>query len=128
MTSFNFLLSLEWPELDLNGAHNDVVGQRLIPESAEDILRTVSDSVNDGLDALVVSRIPDLDNFVCSERDQVISLLVDVKMRYRGVMPIQVRQLLERVGLPEDNMPFFSTTCDLLMLDRVDKTVDTFLM
>ena len=80
MTCFDFLLSLEWPELDLNGAHDDVVGQRLVPESAEYIFRTVSDSVNDGLDALVVSRIPDLYNFVGSERDQVISLLIDVKM------------------------------------------------
>ena len=69
VTCFYFLLSLEWPELDLNGAHNDIVGQRLVPESAENIFRTVSDSVNDGLNAFVVSRIPDLDNFVCSERD-----------------------------------------------------------
>jgi len=128
VTSFDFLLSLEWPELDLNGAHNDVVSYRFVPESTENILRTISDSVNDGLNALVVSRIPDLDNFVCSERDQVISLLVDVKMRHRCVMSIQVRQLLKRVRLPEDDMPFFSTTCDLLMLDRVDKTVDTLLM
>jgi hypothetical protein len=43
-------------------------------------------------------------------------------------MTIQIVQGLKSVRFPKDNVSLFSTTGDLLLLNRVDKTVDTFLM
>ena len=36
--------------------------------------------------------------------------------------------MLERIGLPEDDVTLLTTTRHLLMLDGVDKAVDTLLM
>ena len=80
VTRFDLLLGLEGPELDLDGADDDVVGDRVVFERAKDVLRTVSDTINDGLDALIVPCIPDLDHLVSAERDQMVPLLVDVEV------------------------------------------------
>ena len=80
VTRFDLLLSFKGPELDLDGADDDVVGDRVVFERAKDVLRTVSDTINDSLDALIVPCIPDLDHLVSAERDQMVPLLVDVKV------------------------------------------------
>ena len=82
VTSFDFFLSFEWPELDHNRADEDVVSDRIIGQRTENILRSVGHTVNDRLDALVMTRVPDLDNLVCAQTDQMVALLIDIQMAY----------------------------------------------
>ena len=67
VTRFDFFLSLERPEFDCSGAHNNVMRYRIVSERVEDVFRTVSDSINDRLDTFVVPGVPNLDNLVCAE-------------------------------------------------------------
>lgn len=78
MTSLNLLLGLKGPELDDNGADEDVVSDWVICQCTQDILRSVSHAVNNRLDALIVARVPDFDHFVCAQTDQMVTLLIDV--------------------------------------------------
>ena len=43
-------------------------------------------------------------------------------------MTVQVSQLLQSVGLPQDNVTLHAATCNLFVLHRVHKAVDTFQM
>ena len=69
MTCLDFLLCFEWPELDGNGADDDVVSNGVVSERTQDIFRSVGDSVNDGLLTLIVFGVPDLDDLVGAETD-----------------------------------------------------------
>jgi len=80
VTSLDLLLGLERPELDLNRADEDVMSDRVVGEGSEDILRAVSLAVDDGLNALIVPSIPDFDDLIGAETNQVIPFLVDVQM------------------------------------------------
>ena len=128
MTSLDLLLGLEGPELDDDGADEDVVSDRVISQSTQDILRSVRHAVNDRLDALIVARVPDFDHFVCAQTDQMVTLLIDVQMTDRCVMAIEVRKLLQSVGLPQNDMALLAAARHLFMLHRVDKAVDALLM
>ena len=43
-------------------------------------------------------------------------------------MSVQVGELLQRVGLPEDNVALLTATGNLFVLDGVDEAVDALLM
>ena len=58
----------------------------------------------------------------------MVPLFVDVEVRDRCVMTIEVGQVLESVRLPENDVSLFSATCDESVLCGVHKTVDSFLM
>ena len=128
MTRLDLFLSLEGPELDRDRADHNVVSDWIILKGTQDVFRPVGHSINDGLNAFVALGIPNLDDLVSSKTDQVVPVFIDIQVTHRRVMPIQIGQLLESVGLPEDDMTLFTTTSDLLVLDRVDETVDTLLM
>ena len=128
MTCLDLFLRLEGPELDCDRADNNVVRDGVVLECTQDVLRSVRHPINDGLNTLVMPRVPDFNHLVGAKTDQMISILVDVQVTHRRVMPVQIGKLLESIGLPEDDMALLATTCDLLMLDRIDETVDAFLM
>lgn len=117
MTRLHLILRLEGPELDHDGADDDVVGDGVVCERGQDVFRTVGHPINDILDALVLSGIPDLDNFVGAQTDQMVPLLVNVQVADRSVMTIQVGELLQSIRLPENDMSLLTATSDLLVLD-----------
>lgn len=80
MTRLDFLLGLEGPEFNRDGAYDDVVGDWVVSESIQDVVGAVDHSIDDGLNALVVSCVPNLNHLVCTKTDQMISLFIDVKM------------------------------------------------
>ena len=43
-------------------------------------------------------------------------------------MAVEICELLQGVGLPEDNVTLFTATGYLFVLDGVNEAVDTFLM
>jgi len=104
------------------------VSDWIILKCTQDVFRPVGHSINDGLNAFVALGIPNLDDLVGSKTDQMVPIFIDIQVTHRRVMPIQIGQLLESVGLPEDDMTLFTTTSNLFVLDRVDETVDTLLM
>ena len=128
MTRLDLVLRLEWPELDHDRTHNDVVGDWIVVQSRQDIFRPVGLPVDDVLDALIALGVPDLNDFVRAKTDQMVPLLVDVQVAHRSVVSVQVGELLQRVGLPEDNVALFTAAGDLLVLLGVDEAVDTLLM
>ena len=69
------------------------------------------------MDALVLSGIPDLDDLIGTQTDQMVPLLVNVQVADRSVMTIQVGELLQSIRLPENDMSLLTATSDLLVLD-----------
>ena len=67
MTCLDLLLGPELPEVDLTRTEKDVVGELVKMNRSQDILRPIVHLVNDGLDALVRSNVPDLDDLVSAE-------------------------------------------------------------
>ena len=128
MTGLDLLLGLERPEHDVDRADDDIVGDRVVGEGRENILGAISLAVDYGLNALVMPSIPDLDDLVCAETNQVVPLLVDVQMGHARVVAVQVGQLLECIRLPENDVALLTTASNLLVLDRVDEAVYTLLM
>ena len=128
MTCLDLLLSLEGPELDRSRAHDYIVSERVKFQSAEDVFGTVSRAVNNRLDALKTNNIPDLYDLVCTKTNEMVSIFIDIEFGHRSVMTIELVQLLDTVGLPDDDMTLFTTTGHQLLLFRVNKGVDTFLM
>ena len=82
VTSFYFFLCFERPKFDNDRANYYVVGDRVVSQSTQNILWTISDSINNGLNALVMSCVPNLDHLIGAKTDQVVALFVDVKVRY----------------------------------------------
>ena len=80
VTCLDLLLGLEWPEFDPDRADDNIVGHRVVVERTQDILRSVSHPINDSLDALIVTSVPDLDNLVRAQTDQMVPLFVNVKV------------------------------------------------
>ena len=58
------------------------MGDRIVIQCGQDILRAICLSVDNILDAFVALSVPDLDDFVRTETDQMISLLVDIEVAY----------------------------------------------
>ena len=88
VTSFYFFLCFERPKFDNDRADYYVVGDRVVSQGTQDILRAISDSINNGLNALVVSCVPNLDHLIGSKTDQVVALFVDVKVRYWSIVSV----------------------------------------
>ena len=128
MTCLDLLLGLERPKLDHSWANDDIVGNRVISERAQNVIRTVSHTVYNRLDALVAFVIPDLHHFIRAKTDQVIPFFVDVQVRDRSVMSVKLVKLLKGVGLPEDDVTLFAAACHLLMLNWVNETINALLM
>ena len=128
MTCLDFLLGLEGPELDTSWAYDDIVSDWVISQGAQNILRTVRHAVYDGLDAIVVFVIPNFNHFVRAKTNEVISFFINVEIGNWSVMAVKLVKLLKSVRLPEDDMTFFSTTCNLFVLNWVDKAVNAFLV
>ena len=78
----DLVLRLEGPKFDHDRTDNDVVGDRIVIQCGQDILRAIRLSVDNILDAFVALSVPDLDDFVRTETDQMISLLVDIEVAY----------------------------------------------
>jgi hypothetical protein len=75
-------MGLERPEVDLATANDNVQSHLVILERGEDVLRTIEESIDDGLDTVVLSSIPHLDDLVGSQTDQMVTLLIDIEMGY----------------------------------------------
>ena len=82
----------------------------------------------DPLDDLIVERVPDNDNLVGSQADQVVSFLVDVEALDGGIVTVKVSQLLDCVRFPEDNVTLLTTASHLLVFGRVNKAIDALLV
>ena len=117
MTRLHLILRLEGPEFDHDGADDDVVGDRVVCERSQDVLRTVGHPINDILNALVLSGIPNLDDLVSAQTDQMVPLFVNVQITDGSIVTIQVGELLQSIRLPENNVSLFTATSDLLVLD-----------
>ena len=128
MTGFDFFLCLEGPKFDPDRTHDDMRRHRVVLQCTQDVLWAVSNTINNRLNALIVSCVPNLDHLVRAKTDQMVPVLIDVKVRDRGVMTVQMGQLLKRVGLPKDNVTLHTATRNLFVLDRVHKAVDSFEM
>lgn len=128
MTCLTFLLGLERPKLDRNGSDNNVARHCIVEKSAQDVLRAVGRAIVDPLDDLIVERVPDYDNLVGSQADQVVSFLVDVEALDGSIVTVKVSQLLDCVRFPEDNVTLLTATSHLLVLGRVNKAIDALLV
>ena len=58
----------------------------------------------------------------------MVPFLIDVELLDRSIVTVQVRQLLQGVRLPEDDVTLLSAASDLLLFDRVDKAIDALLV
>lgn len=128
MTRLNLLLRLEEPEVDLATSKNDVVRDLVEVQRRQDVLRPVAGLVDDGLNAHVRPNVPNFDNLVSAQGNQVVAVLVDCQVLDGSVMSIQVRERAQGEGVPHDNVSFLSTTRDETVLARVNERVDTLLM
>ena len=58
----------------------------------------------------------------------MVPFLIDVELLDRSIVTVEVRQLLQGVRLPEDDVTLLSAASDLLLFDRVDKAIDALLV
>ena len=110
MASLDLLLSLEGPELDRSCADDYIVSERVEFQRTQDVFRTVCCAVNNRLDALKTNNIPDLYDLVRTKTNEMISFFIDIEFGHRSVMTIELVQLLNTVGLPNDNVTLFTAT------------------
>ena len=128
MTGFDLFLGSERPEVDFPAADNDVVGHLVVVERGQDGLRSVEESINYILDAHVGPCVPDFDDFVSAETDQVITLFVDVEVRDGGVVAVQVSESAQSEWLPQNDVSLFTAAGHESVFRRVDKCVHSLLM
>jgi len=77
MGCLRFFLSFEKPEVNLARSKQDVVRVRLVDQAREDVVRAVADLINDLLDQRIGANVPNVDQLVSAERDQVVPILID---------------------------------------------------
>ena len=116
MTCLTFLLGFKRPKLDRNGSDDNVTRHRIVEKSSQDVLWAVGRAIVDPLNDLIVERVPDYDNLVGAQTDQMVSFLVDVEALDGCIVTVEVCQLLDSIGLPEDNVSLLSTTSHLFVL------------
>lgn len=80
--SFDFFLSLEKPEVYLSRSEYNVVSPFVKVKTVENIVRSVAEFICYSLDQEIVVQMPDLDNLVSSERNEMISILVQSEILY----------------------------------------------
>ena len=81
MTCLDLFLSLEGPKFDPDRAHDDVGRHRVVLQRTQDVLRAVSNSINNRLNALIVSCVPDLNHLIRAQTDQMVPVFINVKVR-----------------------------------------------
>lgn len=98
------------PEVDLSGASQNVVGSPIEVDRGEAILRAVAKLVEDSLDACVGPDVPNLDDLIGSQTDQVESIFVESQVLDRSIVPIEVRESSKCERVPHDDVSLFSAT------------------
>ena len=88
VTCLDLILRLEWPKLNHDRTDNDVVGDWIVIQCRQDVLRAVRHPVNNVLDAFVALGVPNLHYFVSAETNQMVSLFIDIKVADRSVVTV----------------------------------------
>ena len=78
MACFDFFLRLKSPEIDFSTADNDIVGDFVITEGSENIFWSIKESICDDLETIIASVVPNSDDFIRSQTNEMESILVDV--------------------------------------------------
>ena len=116
------------PEINFSWAKEDVICSLVKVKESQPVLWSVAYLVKDSLDASVSSDVPNLEDFVSTETDQVVSVLIDCQVLHRSIVTIEVRQSSKSKRIPHDNVTLLSATCYESVLWGVDEGVHSLLM
>ena len=116
------------PEINFPWAKEDVICSLVKVKESQPVLWSVAYLVKDSLDASISSDVPNLENFVSTKTDQVVSVLVNCQVLHRSVMTIEIRQSSKSERVPHDNVTLLSTTSHESVLWGVDEGIHSLLM
>lgn len=97
-------------------------------QEGKPVLRSVADLVKYGLDASISPNIPNLDDLVRPQTDQVVPVLVYGQILHTRVVTVEVGERPQCEGIPHNDVALLAATGHEAVLRRVDKGVDSLLM
>lgn len=124
-------MSIMWtyePEVDLSGAGEYVVGGAVEEYGGESVFGPVANLVEDGLYAGVGPDVPDLDDLVGAETDQVVPVLVEREVLHGRVVAVEVGEGAQGERVPHDDVALLAARSDETVLARVHEGVHALLM
>jgi len=107
---FNLLLSFKEPEIKFPTAEHDIIGPLVKNHGSEPVFGPVTNLVKNRLNASVCSAVPNFNNFVSSQRDQMIFVFIKRQVLNRSVMAIQVAEDSDGEGIPHEDVSLLAAT------------------
>ena len=78
MTCLDFFLRLECPEINFSAADNDVMGHNVVMKGSKNVFWPIRESISDYLKTMVICCVPNPDDFVCTQTDEVEPFFIDI--------------------------------------------------
>jgi hypothetical protein len=90
MRGLNLFLSFEEPQVDFSGACEDIVGRTIKVYGSQSVFWAVANLIKYSLNACIGPDVPNLNDFISAQTDQMVPVFIQSEILHRCVMSIQI--------------------------------------